>query len=192
MMNNQNEIKFFPNCHRWCVPVKNWILWVFFSNWQYQTRILNKQKNHTVIQWTNEKKMKIHGIESQQHRLSFCHDFPATENVWLNCILLCGFEWKMSRRKQPRPYRLQDDDDSCADTKNRLCENPSPLGNLLNGSNGVPNQNRKFIPQHWTKNKFIFNESRLENISNLNESLIFIWMVNSLNSMLPPRRSRPN
>lgn len=52
---------------------------------------------------------------------------------------------KMSRRKQPRPYRLQDDEDSRAEGKNSICENPLSLVNLLNG-NGAPNQNRK-LPQ---------------------------------------------
>lgn len=54
----------------------------------------------------------------------------------------------MSRRKQPRPYRLQDDEDGGIDGKNAVCEKPSPLVNLLNGNNGVTqkqNQNRKFI-----------------------------------------------
>lgn len=72
-----------------------------------------------------------------------------------------GFSEKMSRRKQPRPYRLQDDEDSCTDGKNSICENPSSLVNLLNG-NGVQKQNRKFISFSQQINIYFPNEKKQE------------------------------
>lgn len=48
---------------------------------------------------------------------------------------------EMSRRKQPRPYRLQDDEDE--KQNNIRANNSSPPLNLVNG-NGVQKQNRKF------------------------------------------------